>query len=86
MSITADVESAPIGLEVNRYVAVRVRALVDEYGAMESVGAAPEGRRAHLAGLLQAVLRSLRLDAVSGERYRVARCGNHLRVEAVDGR
>ncbi len=70
----------PIGVTINGLVASRIRGLVDEYGESLARGDALSNRRARLEDLLRAVLRSLRLEAVDGERYRLLRCGDVLTV------
>ena len=71
-------ESCRIGLVVNRLVAERVAALVDEYGAL--CGQSPPGsdRGVRLRELLLSITRSMRLESVEGERYRLERHGDLL--------
>ena len=73
----------PIGVTINVLVASRIRGLVDEYGESLARGGAMSHRRARLESLLRAVLRSLRLEAVDGERYRLSRCGDVLTVDQI---
>jgi hypothetical protein len=73
----------PIGLVINRVVADRVRALVDEYGDL-CARKIPDGpHRTGLPQLLRAVLRSLRLESVDGTRYRLTRRGDDLDIECL---
>ncbi len=76
-----DPNPCPIGVSINGIVAARIRDLVDEYGEAWADGPAGEERRTRLVTLLRAVLRSLRLEAVDGERYRLRRRGDLLMVE-----
>ena len=71
----------PIGLVVNEVVAARVKALVDEYGAACARDELKDDRRRRLALVLRSVLRSLRLEAVEGDRYRVVRRGDVIELE-----
>jgi hypothetical protein len=71
----------PIGLIVNRVVAERVRALVDEFGDYGARPSPDAARRNGLIQLLRAVLRSLRLESVDGHRYRLTRRGDDLLIE-----
>ena len=76
-----DASPCPIGVTINGIVAARVRALADEYGETCERGAAGQDRRIRLDALLLSVLRSLRLESVDGERYRVRRRGGELALE-----
>ena len=71
----------PIGIVVNGVVASRIRALVDEYGALCRQGDGASDRRRGLCRLLRVVLRNLRLQAVEGDRFRLVRRGDRLEVE-----
>jgi hypothetical protein len=76
-----DPSPCPIGVSINGIVAARIRDLVDEYGDAWAGGPDGEARRTRLVPLLRAVLRSLRLEAVDGERYRLRRRGDLMTVE-----
>ena len=76
-----DASPCPIGITINGIVAARVRALADEYGETCERGAAGQDRLIRLDALLLSVLRSLRLESVEGERYRVRRRGGDLALE-----
>lgn len=71
----------PVGLLVNRLVSERVTAMVDEYGQLCADPAADARRRDRLAALLRAILRTLRVEAASGARYRLVRIGDALRMQ-----
>ena len=70
-----------VAFAINRSIAARVRALADEYGDLCAEGTPGPARRTHLAELLVAILRSLRIETVQGGRYRVVRESGTLHVE-----
>lgn len=76
-----DASPCPIGIAINGIVAARVRALADEYGEACNRGDAGMDRRIRLDELLRSVLRSLRLESVDGDRFRVRRRGGDLALE-----
>jgi hypothetical protein len=68
------------GITIHRAVIERVGTLVDEYGDACAAGDARAERRRGLHDLLRAICRTLRLEAVSGDRYQLIRQGDAVAV------